>query len=618
MPNQQNVNMTDGCKRFDEAIRGIEKYQYKAEKEPNALLDTTMDALNGIYYTNPCMHHKKGARNIAKGLKAFYKTKVGKDPSSDASICTCIVTMPKDFIKAHYNISDHEYVLLDKFFNDKTLNSYELQEVETLKKRLVHPQWTKEEQQRIHQFFMATTYIYCKQAGIKGPKVFFKKDENGNDFVNEQGQKVIERLDFDGSDVLWSVSHLSESFPHLHLGFLPLAYMKDKTPLEEYEKARELRTNKIQELVDSGVDKKIATKSIPNIKRPYSLEGDLYREIEKDEKPIGCTVRRFKNTYLRNLNSTLEKGLKNDFGIDAHIATGAGSKFDVQKTKRKERFEGSTIEKAYEELKQEKERIEFERVQAEAKASAIKSELDVTTKQLESVQEELTIAINEKELAEAKASTYEEQVAKATRELDEMNDALEEKEIELQDKVAQIDSLKDIINELKLELTNLVKEVVMFVPNVIKSFIKGWKDAKTNVQKEEIDNQARAKALAGANQMTEHLRVLGSKAEALLVEEEIVNGVKMATFNQTDQKIGFAKNQILKSAELCGKAEVFADRRVMALALQDWFDKDKHKARISNMSELDASLYMKFPNRAARAIDFAVEKIQELEYDIGR
>lgn len=589
MPNQQNVNMTDGCKRFDEAIRGIEKYQYKVEKEPNALLDTTMDALNGIYYTNPCMHHKKGARNISKGLKEFYKTKVGKDPSSDSSICTCIVTMPKDFIKAHYNISDHEYVLLDKFFNDKTLNSYELQEVEALKKRLVHPQWTKEEQKQIHQFFMATTYIYCKQAGIKGPKVIFKKDENGNDIVNEQGQKIIERLDFDGSDVLWSVSHLSESFPHLHIGFLPLAYMKDKTPLEQYEKDKEERINKIQELVDSGVDKKIATKSIPTIKRPYSLEGDLYREIEKDEEPIGCTVRRFKNTYLRNLNSTLEKGLKKDFGIDAHIATGAGNKFDVQKTKKNERFEGSTLEKAYEELKQEKERIELE----------------------------LTIAINEKEIAEAKASICEEQVAKATRELEEMNDSLEEKEIELNEKVAQVESLRDIIKDLKNELTSLVKEVALFIPNVIKAFIKGWKEAKTKSQMEKIDSQARAEALAGVNDMTQHLQELGSRAEALLEEDEIVNGINMATFNQTDQKIGFAKNQIVKSANLCGKAEVLADRRVLAFALQDWFDKDKHKERIASMSEIDASLYMKFPNRAAKAVEYALEKIEEMELDIG-
>lgn len=115
--------------------------------------------------------------------------------------------------------------------------------------------------------------------------------------------------------------------------------------------------------------------------------------------------------------------------------------------------------------------------------------------------------------------------------------------------------------------------------------------------------------------MTRNLQVLGSKAEALLVEDEVVNGVKMSTFNQTDQKIGFAKNQILKSAGLCGKAEDFADGRLMALALRDWFDKDKHKERISSMSELDASLYMKFPTRAARAVEYALEKIEEMELE---
>lgn len=45
MPNQRNVSLSEGCKRYDEAIRAIPKYLYNAEKEPNALLDPTLDKL---------------------------------------------------------------------------------------------------------------------------------------------------------------------------------------------------------------------------------------------------------------------------------------------------------------------------------------------------------------------------------------------------------------------------------------------------------------------------------------------------------------------------------------------------------------------------------------------
>lgn len=401
-------------------------------------------------------------------------------------------------------------------------------------------------------------------------------------------------------DILYAVCHKDESQDHLHLAFLPMSYVRDyDAKLEAYNKQRD--------------EAKANGTKVPA--RPTILKGEVCRKIEDDEKPISTNCGRFGKGFLHNLNKNLEDRMREQ-GVEVRIANEAGSKFDPQRLNHQQREESLKLFEENEKLKKEIETAKLEKAQAETKVSAIKSELETTTKQLESTQEELTIAINEKEIAETKVSACEEKVAKATMELEELQDVLEEKEIELQDKVAQIDSLKDIINELKVELANLVKEVVMFVPNVIKSFIKGWKDAKTNVQKEEIDNQARAKALAGANQMTEHLRVLGSKAEALLVEEEIVNGVKMSTFNQTDQKLGFAKNQILKSATLCGKAEVFADRRVMALALQDWFDKDKHKARISNMSELDASLYMKFPNRASRAVEYALEKMEEKEMDI--
>lgn len=400
-------------------------------------------------------------------------------------------------------------------------------------------------------------------------------------------------------DILYACVHMDESQPHLHFAFLPMAYVRDyDTKLEEYNRQRD-------------VAKANGTK-VPA--RPTILKGEVNRKIGENEKPISTNCGRFGKGFLHTLNKNIEDRLREE-GIEVKIANGAGSKFDPQRLNHQQREESLKLFEENEKLKKEIEKAKKEKTQAEAKSSTIKKEMEATTKQLDKIQSELSEAILAKENAEAKASTCEEKVAKATRELEEMNDALEEKEIELNEKATQVQSLKDAIKDLKEELASLVKEVALFVPNIIKAFIKGWKEAKTISQMEKVDSLARAEALTGANQMTRNLQVLGSKAEALLVEDEVVNGVKMSTFNQTDQKIGFAKNQILRSATLCGKAEVFADGRLMALALRDWFDKDKHKERIASMSEIDASLYMKFPNRAARAVEYALEKIEEMELE---
>lgn len=221
------------------------------------------------------------------------------------------------------------------------------------------------------------------------------------------------------------------------------------------------------------------------------------------------------------------------------------------------------------------------------------------------MQSEAAKATEEMEAAQAEALAAKSQaaeatleVAKAKEELEQAKDLLEEKEIELSEKLEQIASLKELIRDLKEELSRLVKEVALFVPNVVKAFIGKWKEAKTISQMEKADTEAREEAIAGAKALTENLRVFGTRAEALLAEEEVVSGVKMATFERTDQKEGFAKKQVLKAAEATGQAEAFEDARVMTYALFDWFNKEKYASVLERKSEVEASLFMKNPLRA--------------------
>lgn len=104
-----------------------------------------------------------------------------------------------------------------------------------------------------------------------------------------------------------------------------------------------------------------------------------------------------------------------------------------------------------------------------------------------------------------------------------------------------------------------------------------------------------------------------AQAEASACKEEVASGVKLATFERTDQKVGFAKKQIMKAAEATGQAEAFEDERTMTYALFDWFNKEKYASVLERKNEVEASLFMKNPLRAERALEYALEKVEEME-----
>ena len=117
--------------------------------------------------------------------------------------------------------------------------------------------------------------------------------------------------------------------------------------------------------------------------------------------------------------------------------------------------------------------------------------------------------------------------------------------------------------------------------------------------------------------MTKPLKELGEKAEAL-VSEEIVSGQKMSTFIMTKQKYGFAKSTLSKKAAELGYGEAFeSNPLLLEFALEDWFNYGKHKEAMEQMTEVEASLYMKMPNRIERALEYAIEKAQEMEEDLA-
>lgn len=577
MPNQRNVSLSEGCKRYDEAIRAIPKYLYNAEKEPNALLDPALDKLNGVYYINPCMGHKKGARHISKKLEAFYKQKTNKDAKTNTQICTAIVTMPKDFIMAHYDLEEKEYVLLDKYFQEKEIDSDELLLVKAIKEKLVHIRWTKEELDEIHMFFKAAQKAYCIAAGIKGCKVTYALDENGKPRKDKNGRKIVVSEDYTDSDILWSISHVSESWPHLHLGFLPMSYVQDTKKAEKYEQDKSERNAKIEELVASGMSQKEAIALHPAVPKPFAMNGDLDREIDMNEKATGCTVKRFNKGYLYKLNATLERRMAEE-GFAVHIANGAGGKFDVQKQKREKRFEQSTDEKAFKALLLEKEKLEKKNSQLNQENVHLK-----------------------------------EKTATVSCRLLVLQDELDEKQNEISRKDECIAQLQDYIKSLNEELMNLLEKVRTILPRIISKFLTQWEKAKTISEMNRIDEEAKGEIHFRETEANRMIDKLEEKADAILKVNEIVNGINMDTFLRTDNTVEVAKQKILKRAEAIGLSEVFSNGYFMELALMDWFNKEKHRAKLEKLSEVDARLYMQSVNRAELAIEYALERAEELE-----
>lgn len=602
-----SVRFTEAVAIINEAGRTIEAYSYDAKREPKALLDIEKDRENNrTFILNEKLLHKHTKGRTINGIREIFREKTGKEPSKDATIRATILTMPINEIKGlNFNLTMQEAVAIEKHNNSESLDAGDEKALESAKEKLIHLNYTPEQMQQIYDWVEAAIKAICKVNGIKR------------------------------SDILYAVLHCNgESSPHLHLGFIPCVYLSNqkneqgeiiggsKQAYEDYHKDIEKRNSDIQADIEAGMNPADARALHPPIKRPKTFDGDINREIADDEPAYGSSANRFNKYFLKYYLDNIQREMQ-ALGVETQLRNGNGHTFDVCKKSHAERteekFEARIIEMKQiyeaqiEEAKaaQAKAIAEKETAQAKAqayedKASAAEAKATALEAEASTLAEEVAKASEELEVAQAEAIAYRKEVAKATETLEEM-------EIELADKEKQVSDLKVLIKELQEELSNLVKEVVMFVPKTVKAFIGKWKEAKTISQMEKVDAAAQAEAIAGAKALTENLRVFGTRAEALLAEEEVVSGVKMATFERTDQKIGFAKKQVLNVAEATGQAEAFEDERVMALALQDWFNREKYKAILERKSEVEASLYMKAPLRAERAIEYALEKVEEME-----
>lgn len=476
-----------------------------------------------------------------------------------------IITLPKDYIQGIIpDLSDHEYeYLVTKLEAEQNHQPFKTDEVyeTSLNMKFCKHEWTEEEMEKAKKFLLA-----------------------GKD-------SVLEEMGIREEDVLFYAIHFDESFPHIHCMALPTC---EKTYEED---------------IYSKKQKKDGTYTLLHKKGETDISygvGKYYAERDKDGEYVF-----FKNFHQNVVDRMEEKGYDAEGLVNGVTSEKCFDPSTMNQDQRKQ-----SVRKAMEILALQKKlkEIEAEKNALEADKVAMQEEFD---EKQSSMQQRLDELREQRDTARTEVQSIKQEKAKAQEELEQAKDLLEEKQLELDEQVAKIASMRELIKDLKEELARLVKEVALFVPNVVKAFIGAWKNAKTISQMEKVDTEAREEAIAGAKALTENLRTFGTRAEALLAEEEVVSGVKMATFEKTDQKVGFAKKQIQKLAEATGQAEAFEDARVMNYALSDWFNKEKYEEVLAHKSEVEASLYMKAPLRAERAIEYALEKIEEAEMELG-
>jgi len=365
---------------------------------------------------------------------------------------------------------------------------------------------------------------------------------------------ILDEMAIADDDVLfWSI-HFDESFPHLHLMVLPTC---EKTYEKDVYSKKEKKDGSHTLLHKAG-----------EVEKTYSVE--RFYETNYDGE----------YTFIQNFHPNVVRRMQEEKHLDAKglLNQSTSEVFTVSKLNKQQREQSRQA--AMEILALQKKVVELER---------------------------------QKAIAEAKANATQGELAKATSLLNEKETLLEEKEIEIEEMMTKVSAMRETIKELKEELSSLVKKVMDFVPTTIKYFIEKWAKAQGKVKRQEIDNWAKTNVEAKVELATERLKSVGARAEALM-EDDMVSGINLATFERTPQKIGFATKQIIKVAEANGKAEAFDDE-IMERSLNDWFDRSKYEPLLEAMTSDQAKAFMSNGERAKRAYDIVENDLEWDDYE---
>lgn len=305
MPNLRQYSYGGIVANFDEAVRTIPGYdRYDPNKEVKALIDYERTKNNYAIEINDCMIlHGKQYEKKSQFIEELVTERLGKAPRKDATACSIVFTLPRDYLAGHdFGLTEEEYTALQKSFEDNDGmpdDAHERALFLSAREKLTHVEWSDEEKEKIREYFETAVPSLCKVCRIRR------------------------------EDVLYAVVHVDESMPHLHFAFLPMQYGR-----EAYEeaKARAAAQGKdvatLKSIEADGVKIPIYRERNKAGQAVEKFSGMTCYEPGAEERPFGCGSKRFKKGFLHELNGLLE-GEMRARGIAMRIATGKGQTFRV-------------------------------------------------------------------------------------------------------------------------------------------------------------------------------------------------------------------------------------------------------------------------------------------------
>lgn len=225
---------------FYEAMRVIKKKttEWSKEKEGNALIDPTRTCDN--FEIVP--HHlildpsNVNKRNRGKALAEHHREVTGRSArmqgeEKSLSKCACIIgTLPRDYLKTDYGITDDEYAaVVSHIGNGEKMES---PEYKSAMSKIKDYKYSDEEKAKIKEFFT----------------VFLKAWQNISGIRDE--------------DILFSQVHMDETFPHIHTAAFPtvekddgsITYSVARFSNFGYDYRTKLHPRMIEEMGMMGID----------------------------------------------------------------------------------------------------------------------------------------------------------------------------------------------------------------------------------------------------------------------------------------------------------------------------------------------------------------------------
>ena len=225
---------------FYEAMRVIKKKttEWSKEKEGNALIDPTKTCDNfeivphHVILDPSNVNKKNRGRTLAEHHKEVTgRTARMQGEERQLSKCACLIgTLPRDYLRIDYGISDAEYAaVVKRILNDEKIES---PEYKSALSKIKDYRYTEEEKAKIKEFFIVFFEAWKKISGIRE------------------------------EDILYCICHMDETFPHIHTAAFPTVKKEDGSITYSvgrfsnfgYDYRSELHPRMIKEMGKMGID----------------------------------------------------------------------------------------------------------------------------------------------------------------------------------------------------------------------------------------------------------------------------------------------------------------------------------------------------------------------------